>query len=243
MEKNAILERFGGITKEEPLSTVMKNEVLASDTCLLESTAPFYAYYSEVPSAVKPSYLYLVLEGYYSFEWILQATLNIRKKCQEIFDASGGNITIFNNVWQVIRIRELSSFSALKTLQNLYRNEGIEFKKQMGVFSKEMGVIRLRKFYYLNPIGNGMYLDTLRKDMGYFEIPVYLNWNQFKLLTQEVKYETSLLFFDAGKAYILENGAMTYLVRVFRENLTIDRLKAIQARYLRLISNKVIMTE
>lgn len=240
MEKSGIIERFGGITKEEPLSTV-KSELLASNTCLLESTAPFHAYYSEVPSPERPSYLYLVLEGYYSFEWILRATLNIRKKFNESFECAGGNITLHDNVWQVIRIRELQKFSGISTLQNLYRQEGIEFKQQIRPIHNVTGVIRLRKFFYLRPLGEGLYLDTERPDLGYFEIPRYVSWEQFKLLTTEVKYETSLLFFDAGKAYLLENGGMTYLVRVFRENLTIERLRAIQLRYNKLLSQRVLI--
>lgn len=239
MENHAIIERFGGITKEEPLSNV-KGELLATNTCLLESAAPFFSYYSEVPDAEKPSYLYLVLEGYYSFEWILRATLNIRKKFPEPFDGAGGSITMLNNVWQVIRIRELRQYSVLSTLQNHYRDEGIEFKTQVRGFSKEMGVIRLRKFFYLHPLGGGLYLDTIRENVGYFEIPHYINWEQFKRVTDEAKFETSLLYFDAGKAYILENGAITHMVRVFRENLTIERLRGIQARYLRLLTNKVV---
>jgi hypothetical protein len=238
MEKPGIIVRFGGITKEEPLASV-KDEMLATNTCLLESLSPFFAYYSEVPTGKKPSYLYLVLEGYYSFEWILRATLNIRKKFPLPIDAAGGNISMLNNVWQVIRLREFKQFEALKDLQNLYREEGIQFKDKVRKFHNEMGVIRLRKFYSLQPVGEGMYLDTEREDVGYFAVPYYTDWKRFKEITVEAKYETSLLFFDAGKAYILEDGKFTYLVRVFRENLTYDRLRAIQARYIRLYGNKV----
>ncbi len=235
MEHQEIIERFGGVIKEEPLSSVLGAD-LAPNSSVIESTAPFYAYYSEVPNAEKPLYLYLVMDLCYPCERILRATINIREHFDEPFDAASGNITIHNHVFQVIRIRDLPHFSMVRKLQDVFRAQGLEFKATIPHYNEEMGLISLSKFFYLQPVDDKTYLDAKRENVGYFQIPYFVEWDYFKIITQEVKYDTSLLFFDAGKAYLMENGGLTHLVRIYRENLTLERLRLIRERYLRVMA-------
>ncbi|MFO7978252.1 MAG: hypothetical protein R6U64_06285 [Bacteroidales bacterium] len=235
MENQEIIERFGGVIKEEPLSSV-KGADLAPNSSVIESAAPFYAYYSEVPNSEKPLYLYLVMDLCYPCERILRATISIREHFEEPFDAASGSITIRSHVFQVIRIRDLPHFSMLRKLQDLFREQGLGFRSSIPDYYEEMGIISLNKFFYLQPVDEKIFLDSNRENVGYFEIPYFVEWDHFKIITQEVKYDTSLLFFDAGKAFLMENGGLTHLVRIYRENLTLERLRLIRARYLKVMA-------
>jgi hypothetical protein len=234
METNIIYEKFGGLLKEEPLSCLDDN-MLLPNTCVLESVSPFHGYYNEVPGSVKPLYLYLMLEGSFTFEKILRATLNIKRHFKHPFDAVIGFVTLFGQQNQAIRIRDLEEFSHIGLLQKAFIDEGIEFKRKIRKIENEPALINLTKFFYLEPIGELMFFDKSQPHHGYFIIPGHIEWEEFKEMTREVKYDTSLLFFDAATAFFYENKRITEIVRIYRENLTVDKLMAIRERYLKLM--------
>lgn len=234
MEKSAIIERFGGLIKEEPL-TCLNDESLMPNACVLEAVAPFKGYYAEVTESVKPSYFYLMLEGQYSIEHITRATLNIRKSFKHEFDAVAGYISFFDHYHRAIRLRNLEDFSHIGLLQKLYKSEGIIFHKKVKMFKDEKALISISKLFWLEPVGELMFMDSSQAHHGYFILPRYVSWVEFKKLSKEAKYDTSILFFDAATAFIYENGGITDLVRVYKENLTIENLSAIRNRYLDLL--------
>lgn len=234
MKTISICERFGGLTKEEPLSCI-DDDMLLPNTCVLESITPFHGYYNEVPGSDKPLYLYLMLEGTCSFEKTLRATLNIRKHFKHPFDAVAGYVTIYGKRNPMIRIRDLDEFSHLGLLQKAYLDEGIVFKRKIAKIKNENALISLTKFFYLEPIGELLFFDKSQPHHGYFIIPKYVPWEEFKGLTKEVKFDTDLLFFDSATAFFCENKNIVELVRIYRENLTADKLMAIRERYLKLL--------
>ncbi len=234
MEPSTLYEKFGGLLKEEPLSCLEDN-LLLENTCVLEAVAPFFGYYNDVPGSVGPKYLYFVLEESCPLEKVLRATLNIRKKHGIVFDGAAGSVTIYGQHFPVIRVRDLEQFSHIGVLQRYYLEEGLVFRKKLRKFTKENALINLMKFFYIEPVGEMMYIDRSQPHHGYFTIPRHVPWNEFKELTREVKYDTNLLYFDAASAYICENKGITEMVRIYRENLTVDKLSEIRKRYLKLL--------
>lgn len=234
METSNVYEKFGGLLKEEPLSCLEDN-ILLPDTCVLESVAPFLGYYNEVPGSAKPLYLYLMLEGACSYEKTLRATLNIQKHFKHPFDAVAASVTLFGRQNPAIRIRNLEEFGQIGLLQKAYQDEGMVFKKKLRKIESKDALISLTKFFYLEPVGELMYMDKSQPHHGYFIIPRFVPWEEFKALTKEVKFDTHLLYFDASTAFYFENQSITEMVRIYRENLTTDKLKAIRARYLKLM--------
>lgn len=234
MEASTLYEKFGGLLKEEPLSCLEDN-LLLENTCVLEAVAPFFGYYNEVPGSVLPLYLYFVLEESCPLEKVLRATLNIKKKHGIAFDGAAGSVSIYGQHFPVIRIRDLGQFSQVGVLQRYYQEEGLVFKRKLRKFTNENALINLMKFFYIEPVGEMMYLDRSQPHHGYFTIPGHIGWNEFKELTREVKYDTNLLFFDAASAYIYENKGITEMVRIYKENLTVDKLSEIRKRYLKLL--------
>lgn len=235
MVSNNIIERFGGLIKEEPL-TCLNDDILMPNTCVLESVSPFFGYYSHEPKAHQPQYLYCVLNGYFSFETITRATQNIRKNFKYPFDAVTGNITIYGVTTQVIRVRHLQHYNHISTLQRLFLDEGITFKKKTRKFENEMAMIKLRKFFWLEPVGDGIYIDKAEPHHTYFSISRQIDWESFKKLTEQVKYDPNYFYFDGAIAFIYEQSEIKDLVRIYRENFRIEEIMAIRNKYMELIN-------
>ena len=228
-------ERFGGLTKEEPLACIDDN-ILMPDTCVLESVGPFSGYYCDMVSGQKPQYLYLILEEPCTFETITRATLKVWELFGHPIDVVTGRITLLSQTVQMLRVRDLSKYNDILSIQQHYRDLGIQFKRKTKKFTDESGIIQLEKFFYLGPLGSDLYVDQSQPHHGYFLIPHMIEWKAFKELTKTVKYEKNLLFFDAATAYFYEGQKIKDMVRIYRENLTVDILKAIRDRYLKLIA-------
>ncbi len=235
METGTVYEKFGGLLKEETL-TCIDNSVLMPNTCVLESVNPFSGYYNEVPGTEKPLYLYLVLEGNCSFEKTLRAAANIKRHFGLPFDAAAGSVSLAGGHHQVIRIRNLGEFGHIALLQKAFLDEGMEFIKKTRKIDQVEALIHLTKFFYLEPVGEMMFIDKSQAHHGYFVIPRYVEWNDFKELTREVKFDAGLQIFDAATACYFENHTIFEMVRIYRENLNVEMLAAIRQRYLRLMS-------
>jgi len=235
MRPDQIVEKFGGVTKEEPLTTLSK-ELVLSNTQVLEAVSPFFGYYNDGgPQVKKKLYVYIVLEGHHPHELTVRATEKVRKRFRHPFDAVPGSLTRGDFSCQVMRVKDLQNFEQVLHLQKLYLEEGLNFKKKLVSLTNEMVLIRLLKFFFLEPHNDGIYMDHLQKSVCYFRIPEFIEWEEFKSLTVQVKYETSLLFFDAATVFFIENGQMASLVRIYREHITPDIVRPIRDRYLRLL--------
>lgn len=235
MEKLQIM-RYGGLLKYEPLSCVEQNLPI-KDTCVLESISPFYGYYDVIPDIRKPLYLYLMLEGHLFTSDIMLAVNAIKQKADFPFDAVHASITFPNNEPAYsIRVRDLALYSDIEKLQRLLVDQGLRMKRKSRAIQNVYGWIRLDKFFYLEPWGDGLYKDLQQSHHGYFELPAQITWEKFVELTTEVKYDTNLLYFDAARAFFFEKDKTVELVRIYRENLSFEILSAIKARYLSLFS-------
>ena len=234
MSANNIIQRFGGLIKEESL-TCLKGDNIIPNTCVLESVTPFAGYYSCEPQAQKPQYLYCALNGYYSLETITRATQNIRKIFNHPFDAVLGIVTLYGVTTQVIRLRNLEHYDHVITLQNLFLEEGITFRKKLWGISDGMAMIKLRKFFYLEPVDVDVFIDCVQSHHAYFLIPEQIDYEKFKQLTDQVKYDPNYFYFDGAIAFFYERGEIKDMVRIYRENFTLEEIKAIKDKYCSLI--------
>ncbi|MFA6950502.1 MAG: hypothetical protein WCQ70_07450 [Lentimicrobiaceae bacterium] len=233
---NVTIERFGRLEKEEVLEC-LESERLIPNACLLESQSPFRGYYERFTYERKPLYLYLVLEGNYSLEKIWRIILKVRKCFPHKFDAVPGYLEIFDNKVQIIRIRDLEEYDHIVDLQKLFAEEGLLYHKKIRKISGDIGIVRLDKSFYLEPIGDMMYMDAFQPHHGYFIIPRHFSWKEFKKITAEVQFDTNLLYFDAASAFFYENQGIIDMVRIYRENLDRDKLFAIRNGYYEVINN------
>ncbi len=230
----SIIERFGELIKEEPLSSISDDLVLP-DTVVLESVSPFYGYYNDAPLSDKKPYLYFVLDECHSLNQVHRATIAIKKGLTHPLYADLGSVSINNQSLPVIRIKGIEKFCRIRHLQSKFMEAGINFQKTFKEISEEMTIISLQKFLRLNEVSEGLYVDVDEPSKGYFEIPEYLQWAQFKSVTNEAKYDTSILYFDAAQAVIFENNRIIDLVRIYRKDLAFEKLEAIRDRYLKVL--------
>jgi hypothetical protein len=230
------IERFGGLLKEEPL-TCIESEILLKNTCVLESVSPFIGYYKVASGPTKPLYLYLMLAGHHHFEEIQRAILHVKGKTGFNFDAAYSEITLPGYPpCESIRIRHLHDYTQIALLQQYFLSESIRFKRKTKKIESVPGLIRLEKFFCLEKTDEDIFIDKMELHHGYFLIPEAISWKKFVALTNEVKYDTDLLFFDAAQAFIFEESNIIDLVRIYRENLTLEKLRAIRDRYLKLFT-------
>ena len=235
MKSNHIIERYGGITKEEPLSC-LENELTLEGTCVFEATSPYFGYYNEVKSGTQPHMIFFILDEQFTHEHLVRVTSKVQKKVDFHIDAVTGSINILNQTCYVIQFLNLTEYSHIEMVQQRYIDEGLVFKGKPQNFTTQMGLIKLKSFFKLNEIGDGLYLDHKLENIGYFIIDNNIEWEQFKQITKEVKQNTKLLFFDASRAYFYEGEQIIDMVQIYRENLTRENLETIKDRYLKLIN-------
>ncbi|MDY0342528.1 MAG: hypothetical protein RBR28_03090 [Lentimicrobium sp.] len=239
MKDVPFIERFGGLKKDDTV-TCLEDPAFMPNACLLEAVAPFCGYYNEVPGAIKPLYFFIVLDDFHPHEEVIRATLTVEKELGYHIDAVSGTISIFDHHCHIIRIRNLRQYKDIVKIQQLYAGHGLKFKKQIKKAVDEKAVVNLQKFFYLEPIEDGMFFDHIQPHHGYFPIPKSMDFDVFCSLTREVKFDTSLLFFDAALAWYVEDGKIIEMIRIYREYLTTEKLAAIRDRYLMLIKQKHI---
>ncbi len=230
METHKTIERFGGLIKEEALNCI-QDDILLPNTCVLEAASPYFGYYSQEPSAQKPQHLYLTLNGYYSFESIMRSTQNIKKHFNHSFDAAPGSISVFGNICQAIRIKNLQQYSHVSSLQRLYMEEGIMFKKKSIKIHNEMAMIKLRKFFNLEYQSDNIYIDKDEPHHAYFVLPEQIDWESLKRVTKQVKMDTCCFYFDAALAFIYNEKEIKDLIRIYSINFKLDDVKDIQGKY------------
>ena len=237
MEKSITIERFGALTKEEKLTTTDPS-LFAHKYQVYESRAPFFNYYEDTPDFKLGTHVYLELDGHHSFETVLRASHQVKTQVGYKFYATLGHITYQNNTYEVIRLLGIDSYEKVVELQSLYCMQGIRFKKIHTKISNQLVFIRLEKFFHLKQVEAGLYyFDEAQPKLGYFQVPDYISWEKFKSLTKEVKFETTLLFFDAATAYFYENRKIVNLVRIYKEENSLEKLAAIRERYLKVLES------
>ncbi len=237
MSIQKIIERFGALTKEE-LLTCLDSDLILPNTCVIEADAPFAGYYSEMPHASKPHYLYCMLGAHHSFESVMRANQSVRAKYKKHFDAALATISVYGSTCQSIRIRNLQNFSDISLLQQYYQDEGISLNKKTRQIKSAMAIIRLKKFFFLEVVAEGLYMDRAEPHHGYFVIPSQIDWGRFKDITREVKFDPKYFHFDGATCHIYENEHVIDMIRIYREHITTEELMALRQKYYRVLGIK-----
>lgn len=232
MENTTVLERYGYLTKEESLVSIDKK--ILPNTLVLEAPEPFpgfFNYYSETPADTKPLYIYLGIKDSLNLEDITRATIEIKKYFKPKFAAAFGKVYLHGINVNVIRLRDLDNYDLVPELQERFLNEGVEMQKKLSKKIDSKYFIKLKKFFYLKPLDEGIYIDDTEEDQGYIKIPKKLKWDDFIELTKKVKHNWEGSKFDAAMAHFHDNRQITDLVRIYNNKMSLDYLKGIQKKF------------
>ena len=230
MEQKNIIEVFGTITKRETVFTI--DDKIEPGTLVFEALEPFPGYYHETPFGIKPIYMYIALHEQYSLDEIIRATQSVEKVFDEKFDAGKGLLRIYDTVYDVLRVRHLKRYDLVGALQRAYLDNGIQFANKSKKGLRAQAQIKVIKFFNLEEISEGIYLDKKEDYHAYIELPHYLEWEEFNDLTNRVKYNWEESKFDAAAGAFYYQGKLHEFVRIYSNKLNLDYLRQLKKLYM-----------
>ncbi|OQY00698.1 MAG: hypothetical protein B6I20_08375 [Bacteroidetes bacterium 4572_117] len=192
-----MIETIGYITKEEHLIS-LEHDIIPN-TLVIETKAPFPGYHGKnLPgelSVATTEFVFLVTKQKYTTEKIARITQNIRKYFKEDIDIARAEISIYNKKIPCIRLKNCMDISKVAELQSCYKGEDIKFAKQKKIDT--VALIKIQKYMAIEEIGEGIYKDLEEENTSYLQIPMELNWPQFKSITHKIKNNMDNSNFDA----------------------------------------------
>ncbi len=219
------IETIGTIEKKETLVSLNYNDLV------LESLHPFPGYHgTTVPDKPNPKSIFLVLKSKYDEEQIIRATLRIKENYPSYFDASPGLIQVFNTSEPCIRIKGLENYQLIPELISLYKAEGLTFMKGRTIEAYQ-GLINIKKYFILDEINDGIYMDKETPEMGYFEIDEKLDWDFFEKITMEIKHNIEENNFDAALGTIYRKSGLKDVIRIYDTNVCLGECLFLSDKY------------
>lgn len=231
--RKQVIRSIGIISKKENLIPV--EQLSGCKVMLLESADPFPGYHGTViPAKREPDSMFLVLKQAYNDDKIIRIIMNIKKVFPYAFEGAPGTITMSNKTVHVIRLKNLSYMHIPELLESFRRYE-IDFMKKKKI-SRFNALIKIRKFFEMENVAEGIYQDMNQKMLFYLQVPYSMRWNTFEKITLEIKYNMLDNKFDAAIGYVYETEGIFDFVRIFDKNFLSEKLSSIREKYLENIS-------
>ncbi|HHB78074.1 MAG TPA: hypothetical protein ENK85_02430 [Saprospiraceae bacterium] len=224
------LTTTGYVLKEEKVSALKGHTV--KNTFVININHPFPGYYGQamVDQSVPRSIIFITKKEH-SWESILRAKQRINKYLDLNVDISKSKVSMWNKKFDGIRAKGFSSFSEIEPVQKALIQEGFAMMKSRRMGDAEEALINLKKFYYLEPIDDGIFLDRARKEMSYVLLDKQVNWEVFRKITEQVKNNISDSSFDiANGAFYMDDGIVD-MVRIFKPTIKPELLREIKNLY------------
>jgi len=225
MESKLNIEIIGTIEKREKLIPVPFEDLV------LESLFPFPGYHgTTIPDQTNPKSVFLVTKTRYHEENIIRATKKIRPDFNAVFDASPGSITVFNEKQNCIRIKGLKNYNHIPGLISLYKREGIDFAKGRNI-PEYQGDIKILKYFILDELDNGVYMDKETPEMAYFEIPLRLDLDTFEKITLHIKRNLMENNWDAATGIFYRKKGLVDFIRIYDQNVCLGQCLFLMEKY------------
>jgi len=231
-KKKNIIETFGTISKKEILASL--EEGFCNGALVLESKFPFPGYYhNTIPDneVLNPGSVFLLTRKAHQDEDILRMNHEIKKSFRKRFDATIGEVIVFNETRPCIRIKFLDDYANIPELIGLYRENGIRFLKYRKV-KPYYNLIKIRKYFGLESQGHGLYSDVEDPHMCYMQIPAIMKWNDFEKITITMKRNIDDNKWDAALGTILRKNCLLDIIRIYDEHVDKDKIMFIKSKYL-----------
>lgn len=225
-----IRELIGKITLQENISPIERNKV--SGTFVIHIPNPLASYYSRFTEVNRPNSIVLATKHPVSFEKILRATKIINKEHDLELNGAKCEITIGRNKYSGIRLTGIDRYTNIDHIQVAFKESGFEFHKNVRLGKGTDAMIRINKFFDMLEVEDKIYQSPNNKDRYYFEIPRYVNWNDFREMTFDIKNNVSVTNYDIAKGIIYEKDGITDILRIIKPNITVDMVRQIREKYL-----------
>ena len=225
-----IRELIGKITLQENISPIERNKV--SGTFVIHIPNPLASYYSRFTEVNRPNSIVLITKNPVSFEIILRATKTINDKHKLALDGAKCEVVIGRNKYSGIRIMGIDRYTNIDKVQTAYKDAGFEFHKNIKLSKGTDAIIRVNKFFNIVDVEEGIYQSPNNKDRYYFEVPRYMNWEEFRDITFDIKNNISVTNYDIAKGILYNKDGITDVLRVLKPNMTVDMVREIREKYL-----------
>jgi len=225
-----IRELIGKITIQENISPIERNKI--KNTFVMHVPNPLASYYSRFTEVNRPNSIVFITREPVSFEKILRATENINIKNKLNIHGAKCEVKIGKRKYSGIRVKGIDRYTNIEKIQEEYKNEGFDYSKSVRLSKGTDAIVRINKFFELYELEKGFYQSPNNKDRYYVEISEYMNWDQFRDLTFDIKNNVSVTNYDIAKGIFYENEGITDMLRIVKPNITIDMVKEIQHKYM-----------
>lgn len=228
-----IFQTVGTVTKEEKLSSV-ESETF-TNVLLLESQLPFPGYHGlTVPDKLEPDSIFAVTKLMYNDERIIRCIQSVKKELSMNFDAAPGSLHLQNKDVNFIRFKHLP-YHMFGDVIRQFEKCGIEFKKAKKI-APYTALIRVRKFFKLKEVFDGIYVDMDDSTFSYLSIPLQMRWNRFKRITMDIRYNVEDKHYDAAQTSIYTDNGLMDFVRIYDKEFCQGKMIFIREKYLEAIA-------
>ncbi len=227
----------GSVMKKESLVYLTGN--ILEHTTIAEADQPYSNYYGQVPKRPQPNSLFLFTEMEYSLEEALRFTQNIDICAEKKVNAASAIIYSAGHRLPAIRIRNFPDYQHLGRLQECYEAQGVVFVKRN--IPEPEPLIKVNKCFALEDAGDGFFLDLDEPNEGYITIPYYPDFQEFEILLQNVRNNSSCSLFDAAYGGFIIEGKVIDMIRIYSGHLNRDLLKCIKDEIFRWLKTNTKM--
>jgi acyl-CoA-binding protein len=91
----------------------------------------------------------------------------------------------------------------------------------------------VKKFFYLEEIEQGFYIDLDENEKGYFEIPRQFKWEEFEDITKKVREDCKYPDFDGAIGVISKHGVNQNIIRIYHPQLDKEKILDIGKSYIK----------
>lgn len=225
-------EVSGYIDKEETVNSLSHS--IMPGTYVLEINHPFPGYYAEAMKEYsKPRSILLMSKKKNTWEKTLRTAAKVNKFLDFNLNASVAEVRIGNKTHQAIRLKGMNTFDDIKTVQQAFSEEGFNFVKSRGTLQNETVLVKVKKFYLVHQVKDGIYMDEKQSEMAYLEIPCRPNWELFRKITAHIKNNISDNHYDVALGTFYMKGGIQDIIRVYKPNVSVQLLEEIRAAYLK----------
>jgi len=230
MKENIIIETIGYISKEEIVASVDYH--IIPNTLVLETCDPFPGYHHLDPKEIIPKSIFLVTKKVHGREEVARVVKKIRKYFKYDLDVASSQLSILNETFPALRVKNLESYELIKLLQECFSNEGFVFAKAKAI--NEKAIIKVKKYFLLKESSiDDICYDMQDNNMAYIKIPFQLSWKLFESITFTVKNNWDSKDFDAAIGILYLKAEVNDVIRVYSSNMEIETLRLIKEKYLK----------
>lgn len=217
----------GSIIKQEVLSQIKSN--ILPDTFVAEAPHPYADYYGRFPEKAKPNSIFLFTRKLYLLEDVLDLKKSTANCKLDDLNLAIALIDINEKQYPAIRLKFFPDYERLHELQECFLKQGIQFAHPTHISGTHHASIH--KLFKLDEIGEGIFIDLIEANKGYFMIDRSIDPNEFNDIHTFIRNNGACRLFDAEQGKILLNGKVQHLVRVYAEGIDRTLLQCIQKQF------------